>query len=155
MTKGKKLVVYLSLAFGNPYGDPWNAEIVTHWAKEMKKLGIEILSLADTVGLARPEDISSLFKVLIPELTGVEVGAHLHCRPDDWKTKLDAAFQQGCRRFDSALKGYGGCPMAGDSLTGNLATENLIQYLEEQNVKLHLDKEILASATLTAATVFS
>ncbi len=153
--KGKKLVVYLFVAFGNPYGDPWDAVIVSHWAQEMKKLGIEILSLADTVGLAKPDNISSLFKTLIPELKGMEVGAHLHCRPDDWKTKLDAAFQQGCRRFDGAMKGYGGCPMAGDSLTGNMATENLIQYLEEQNVNLHLNKEVLASATLIATTVFA
>lgn len=151
----KKLVVYLSMAFGNPYGDKWDAEIVANWAKVIADLGIEIISLADTVGLAKPADISYLFKYIRNELSQTEIGIHLHCRSNDWEEKVSAAFNGGCKRFDGALKGFGGCPMAGDTLTGNLATENLIQYLEKENVLLGLNKENLTLALLESEKVFS
>ena len=150
----KKLVVYLSMAFGNPYGDEWNAGIVTGWALKLQQMGIRTLSLADTVGVAKPADIADLFADLIPALGDVELGAHLHCRPDDWEKKLDAAYSNGCRRFDSAIKGYGGCPMASDNLTGNLATENLIQYLGKQGVSMSLDWVVLSEAMAASANVF-
>jgi hydroxymethylglutaryl-CoA lyase len=150
----KKLVVYLSMAFGNPYGDEWNAEIVSEWAQKLRQQGVEILSLADTVGLAKPADISYLLENVKPEIGNAELGIHLHCRPDDWQQKVSAAFDGGCKRFDSAMKGYGGCPMAADTLTGNLATENLIQYLEMQNVPLSLNKNALYLAMAAASGVF-
>ena len=150
----KKLVVYLSMAFGNPYGDEWNAGIVIKWSLALQQMGVEIISLADTVGMASPADISSLFASLVPQLKGVELGAHLHTRPDDWKNKVAAAYTNGCRRFDGAIKGFGGCPMAGDQLTGNLATENLVQYLREQNVSLPLNPGALDDAMLEAGNVF-
>jgi len=154
VNKKKKLVVYLSMAFGNPYGDAWSPEIVSHWAKVIHDQGVEIISLADTVGLAKAADISKIFTHLLNELKGVELGVHLHCRPDDWREKLGAAWQSGCRRFDSAIKGYGGCPMAGDTLTGNLATENLIQYLKEGNVSFSFDQNAFQSAMMASAGVF-
>lgn len=151
----KKLVVYLSMAFGNPYQDAWHPEIVIQWAEKISNNGVEIISLADTVGLAEPKDISSLFGDLIKELPQVEIGAHLHCKPNDWQQKVDAAFKSGCRRFDGAIKGYGGCPMAGDTLTGNLATELLIKYLDEQNVKLNINRIALSKALNSSTEIFN
>lgn len=151
----KELVVYISMGFGNPYGDDWNVDIVAHWARELvEKIGVRTLSLADTVGVGEPESIAYLFAGLIPEFRNVEFGAHLHTRPDNWREKLDAAHQNGCRRFDSAIKGYGGCPMAKDDLVGNMATENLINYFEEKGVVTGVDKELFLAAMQKAAEVF-
>ncbi|MFZ1693855.1 MAG: hydroxymethylglutaryl-CoA lyase, partial [Flavobacteriales bacterium] len=116
---GKELVVYISMAFGNPYGDPWSADVALHWINLLtSELGVRIIALSDTVGVARPGDISAMFSALVPALPAVEFGAHLHCTPDNWKAKTDAAWNAGCRRFDGAIKGYGGCPMAEDELVG-------------------------------------
>ena len=128
----KSLVVYLSMGFGNPYGDPWHADFVKHWVEELANLGIHTLSLADTVGTADPEDISYIFGHLIPAYPELEFGAHFHARPDQWEAKIAAAYDNGCRRFDAAANGYGGCPMAEDELVGNIATENLIAYFSKR-----------------------
>jgi hydroxymethylglutaryl-CoA lyase len=120
----KELVVYISMAFGNPYGDPWNAEVALHWTERLvNELGVRIIALSDTVGVARPEDIQSMFSALIPALPHVEFGAHLHCTPENWPVKTQAAWDAGCRRFDGAIKGYGGCPMAEDDLVGNWTSQ--------------------------------
>ncbi len=124
----KEVVAYLSMGFGNPYGDPWNVEIVANWTDILAKMGVKILSLSDTVGVASGEIISYLFSNLIPLYPEVEFGAHLHTNPNAWFEKVDAAFQAGCYRFDGAIKGFGGCPMAKDELTGNMPTEKLISY---------------------------
>ena len=129
----KRLVTYVSMGFGNPYGDVWNVDIVQTWVNRLADMGVRILSLSDTVGAAKPEDIAYLFKNLIPPYPDVEFGAHFHTRPDDWYEKIKAAWQHGCRRFDGALKGYGGCPMATDDLTGNMPMENLFSFVQEQD----------------------
>lgn len=141
-SKGKKLLVYLSMGFGNPYGDEWHNDLVLHWAKKLVDEGIEYISLADTVGIAAPEQIESLYSSLSENFKETTWGVHLHSTPDTWRHKIEAAFKGGCKRFDTALKGYGGCPMAKDELTGNIATENVISYLQEQGVDpgLNLDK---------------
>lgn len=128
--KNKDLVIYISMGFGNPYGEPWNAEIVIKWVRRLSAMGIKIIALSDTVGVSNPVNISSLFTQLIPEVKEVEFGAHLHSNPLTWLEKVEAAYQSGCKRFDSALKGIGGCPMANDDLVGNLATENLVSYFK-------------------------
>ncbi len=122
----KKLVIYISMGFGNPYGDEWNAEIAIKWVDELQKLGIKIFSLSDTVGVATPESITYLFENLIPKYPNLEFGAHLHTTYDTWQEKVDAAYNAGCRRFDGAFLGYGGCPMAADELVGNMPMENLL-----------------------------
>jgi hydroxymethylglutaryl-CoA lyase len=151
----KELVIYLSMGFGNPYGDEWNAEIVSNWAEKIQSVGVKIISLADTVGVAKPADIHSIFTHLIEQFNNVEFGAHLHCTPDNWMEKTDAAFKAGCNRFDAAIKGFGGCPMAEDKLTGNLATENLVKYLLENNVTLSLDMEKFNKCIFEAVQVFN
>ncbi len=130
----KQLVVYISMGFGNPYGDPWNVEICQNWVNKLTEEGIRIFALSDTIGVATPESITYLFENLIPPYPEVEFGAHFHTRPDEWHEKVDAAYKAGCRRFDGAIKGYGGCPMAKDDLTGNMPTENLMFYLEENKI---------------------
>lgn len=139
LNSGKELVVYISMAYGNPYGDEWNDEVVLNWILKLKNNGISKIALADTVGLAEAKDVSYLTAAVIREFPGLEVGAHLHCAPTNWREKVEAAFNAGCRHFDSAIKGYGGCPMAKDELVGNLATENLVQYLKEKNVETLID----------------
>lgn len=152
---GKELVVYISMAFGNPYGDPWNEEVALHWTDRLvKELGVRIIALSDTVGVAHPEDISAMFSALIPAMPQVEFGAHLHARPDNWKPKTDAAWNAGCRRFDGALKGYGGCPMAEDDLVGNLAMEHFVHHLEAQGIRTGLDLGQLERCVVRAAEVF-
>ncbi|HRD51516.1 MAG TPA: hydroxymethylglutaryl-CoA lyase [Flavobacteriales bacterium] len=154
-TAGKELVVYISMAFGNPYGDPWSAEVALHWVDRLtRELGVRIIALSDTVGVARPEDIASMFSALIPALPHVEFGAHLHCTPDNWKAKTDAAWNAGCRRFDGAIKGYGGCPMAEDELVGNLQMELFARSLDERGVSTGLDLEQLDRCVAEAARVF-
>ncbi|RMB60486.1 hydroxymethylglutaryl-CoA lyase [Dokdonia sinensis] len=126
--KGKELVVYISMGFGNPYGDPWNVDIVGEWTEKLNAMGVKILSLSDTVGTSNPENINYLFANLIPKYPDIEFGAHLHTTPTSWHEKVDAAYKAGCRRFDGAIQGFGGCPMAKDELTGNMPTEKLISY---------------------------
>ncbi|MCB9170100.1 MAG: hydroxymethylglutaryl-CoA lyase [Flavobacteriales bacterium] len=153
---GKELVVYISMAFGNPYGDPWNAEVALHWVDRLvKELGVGIIALSDTVGVAGPEDVGHLFNALVPAMPNIAFGAHLHCRPDNWKAKTQAAWDAGCRRFDGAIKGYGGCPMAEDELVGNLQTELFVRHLEEKGVRTGLDLVRLDAAVRAAAGVFS
>lgn len=128
----KEVVAYLSMGFGNPYGDPWNVEIVSEWTQKLSDMGVKILSLSDTVGSSTPEVIDYLFSNLIPQFPNIEFGAHLHTTPDKWHEKTDAAFKAGCRRFDGAIQGFGGCPMAKDELTGNMPTEKLLSYFTAQ-----------------------
>ena len=131
----KEVIAYLSMGFGNPYGDPWNVDIVAKWTDKLANLGVKILSLSDTVGTSTPEIISYLFSNLIPKYPNIEFGAHLHTTPDKWFEKVDAAYKAGCLRFDGAIQGFGGCPMATDQLTGNMPTEKLLSYFtaEKQN----------------------
>ena len=135
----KKLVVYLSMGFGNPYGEPWNYEIVEKWIDKLSDLKIQVISLSDTIGTAVPDDIFNIFSNIIPRYTQVEFGAHFHTRPDDWFKKIDSAFRAGCKRFDGAIQGFGGCPMAKDELTGNLPTEKLISYFNTLNKKTSIN----------------
>ncbi|GAA4955431.1 hydroxymethylglutaryl-CoA lyase [Algibacter agarivorans] len=124
----KEVVVYISMGFGNPYGDPWNVDIVGEWTEKLANMGVKILSLSDTVGTSNPESIDYLFSNLIPKYPNIEFGAHLHTTPASWFEKVDAAFKAGCNRFDGAIQGFGGCPMAKDELIGNMPTEKLLSY---------------------------
>ena len=151
----KELVVYLSMAFGNPYGDPWDVEIVGEWTERMHKMGIKILSLSDTIGSSTRENISYLFSNLIPAYPSVEFGAHLHTHPAAWHEKVDAAFTAGCLRFDGAIQGFGGCPMAKDEFTGNMPTEKLISYCTTQKVETNLNVLAYESAHNEALKLFS
>lgn len=151
---GKQLVVYISMGFGNPYGDPYSEEIVFEWVNRMVALDIQIISLADTVGLATPQQVYDITAYLEESLPGIEVGVHLHSTPSNWKEKLEAAVRAGCRRFDGALKGIGGCPMANDELVGNMNTEWMIDHLEGQGYQLHLDKEALENSLRIASEIF-
>jgi hydroxymethylglutaryl-CoA lyase len=125
---GKQLVVYLSMGFGNPYGDPWSAEVVLEWIERLKELGIKIFSLSDTIGVAEPRIITYLLQNLIPVYPDLEIGVHLHTQPGSWESKIAAAAEAGCQRFDGAILGYGGCPMADDKLVGNMPTENMLKF---------------------------
>ena len=154
MAHGKQLVVYISMGFGNPYGDPWNVEIVQRWVNRLASMGVSILQLSDTIGVASPESISYLFGNLIPDFPDVELGAHFHTVPHKWKEKVAAAFENGCRRFDGALKGYGGCPMAKDDLTGNMPTENMLYYFMDEGIETGVDMEAFHEAMALAASVF-
>lgn len=128
----KEVVVYISMGFGNPYGDPWNVEIVGEWTEKLSHMGVKILSLSDTVGTSNPESIDYLFSNLIPKYPNIEFGAHLHTTPSSWFEKVDAAYKAGCYRFDGAIQGFGGCPMAKDELIGNMPTEKLLSYFTTQ-----------------------
>jgi len=152
---GKTLVVYLSMGFGNPYGDAWSPEIVTNFSAQLAALGVRIVALSDTVGVSTPATIAPLFSALIPAFPTVEFGAHLHTTPTTWHEKVAAAYQAGCRRFDGAIGGFGGCPMAADELTGNMATENLLAFLAEEGVDSGLDRAALAAARSAATGVFA
>ncbi len=142
----KELVVYLSMAFGNPYGDEWSSNVVIDWTRRLANMGIKIIALSDTIGVSNPQNIAYLFSNIIPEFPQVEIGAHLHTTPDTWEEKIHAAYTNGCRRFDSAIKGYGGCPMAADKLTGNMPTENLLSYLDKNKIATGIDKSAFADA---------
>ena len=132
----KELVVYISMAFGNPYGDEWNSDIAIKWCKLLnEKIGIKILALSDTIGVSNPKNIAYMFNALVLELKNVEFGAHLHTTPNTYSEKLTAAYDSGCRRFDGALRGFGGCPMAKDELTGNMPTEKIVEWFEGCGVK--------------------
>jgi len=150
----KEVVTYLSMGFGNPYGDPWNVEIVGNWAERLAGMGVKILSLSDTVGTSTPEVIDYLFSNLIPKYPEIEFGAHLHTTPTKWHEKVDAAFRAGCRRFDGAIQGFGGCPMAKDELTGNMPTEKLLSYFTVEKVNSNLNPMAFESAYNEASKIF-
>jgi hydroxymethylglutaryl-CoA lyase len=149
----KEMVVYLSMGFGNPYGDAWSEEIVFKWAEKLVDLEIQILSLADTVGLATAEQVKKISAYLIKQLPQTEIGVHLHSTSLNWKEKAEAAYSAGCMRFDGALKGIGGCPMANDDLVGNMDTEKMISFFEIET-ELHLNKEALQKSLQLAAEIF-
>lgn len=144
----KEVVAYLSMGFGNPYGDPWNVEIVGEWTEKLAQMGVKILSLSDTVGSSTPEVISYLFGHLISKYPQIEFGAHLHTTPNRWFEKVDAAYRSGCRRFDGAIQGFGGCPMAKDDLTGNMPTEKLLSYFTTQ-------KEIMTTSPMSFESAYN
>ncbi len=149
----KELVVYVSMAFGNPYGDEWSSDVAIFWTKRLAQMGVKIIALSDTIGVSNPDNIKELFSKIIPEFPGVEIGAHLHTTPDTWEEKVHAAYLSGCKRFDSAIKGYGGCPMATDKLTGNMPTEKLLHYFNKHNIVTGVDENAFAEAMhLTAST---
>jgi len=150
----KKLVVYISMGFGNPYGDPYDEEIVFEWVNKLVAMDIEIISLADTVGLATPEQVYDMTSFLIESLPGTEIGVHLHSTPSNWKEKLEAAVKARCKRFDGALKGIGGCPMANDELVGNMNTELMIPWFEENKMIAPLNNEALAESIRIAGEIF-
>jgi hydroxymethylglutaryl-CoA lyase len=150
----KQLVVYISMAFGNPYGDEWSSDIVIKWTKTLAGLGVRTIALADTIGVSNPENISYLFSNIIPEFPHVEIGAHLHTTPATWEEKVKAAYDNGCKRFDSAIKGYGGCPMAKDELVGNMPTEKLLQWFDERGIDTGLDEDAFANAMHRASYTF-
>lgn len=151
----KTLVTYLSMGFGNPYGDPYSPEIVEEFSQKLVDMDIQIIALADTVGAADSASIQTLFNTLIPRFPQVEFGAHFHARPESIAEKLGAAYQAGCRRFDSALLGFGGCPMAKDDLVGNIATEGLKAFFQNQGEDLQVDEEKFGEALQAAHEVFS
>ncbi len=153
-TSGKEVVAYLSMGFGNPYGDPWNVDIVGEWTEKMAKMGVRILSLSDTIGSSTPEVIHYLFSNLIPKFPEIEFGAHLHTVPDKWFEKTDAAYKAGCRRFDGAIQGFGGCPMAKDELTGNMPTEKLLSYFTTQRADTNTRPMSFESAYNEATKLF-
>lgn len=150
----KEVVVYLSMGFGNPYGDPWNVEIVGEWTEKLSNMGVKILSLSDTVGSSTPEVIQYLFSHLIPKYPKIEFGAHLHSTPDKWFEKIDAAYNSGCRRFDGAIQGFGGCPMAKDVLTGNMPTEKLVSYFNSKKENTNIRAMSFESAYNEASKIF-
>ncbi|APG64403.1 hydroxymethylglutaryl-CoA lyase [Tenacibaculum todarodis] len=150
----KEVVAYLSMGFGNPYGDPWNVEIVGEWTEKLSKMGVKILSLSDTVGSSTPDVIDYLFSNLITQYPEIEFGAHLHTTPDKWHEKVDAAYKAGCLRFDGAIKGYGGCPMAKDDLTGNMPTEKLLSYFTTEKAETGIKPMSFESAYNKALEVF-
>jgi hydroxymethylglutaryl-CoA lyase len=152
--KSKELLVYLSMGFGNPYGDEWNVEIVQEWTAKLIEEDINIIALSDTVGIATREQISTIYPALCDTFPETEFGLHLHATPDKWHDKIEAAYNAGCHSFDSVLKGYGGCPMAADELTGNIATENLIIYLHSQNERLGLDMDKFRDAMEYSGKLF-
>tara|TARA_B100000768_G_C11276325_1_gene376155 strand:+ start:1342 stop:2196 length:855 start_codon:yes stop_codon:yes gene_type:complete len=150
----KEVVAYLSMGFGNPYGDPWNVDIVGEWTEKLSNMGVKILSLSDTIGSSTPDVIEYLFSNLIPSYPNIEFGAHLHTTPDSWHEKVNAAYNAGCHRFDGAIKGYGGCPMAKDELTGNMPTEKLISYFTEQKAITGIKPMSFESAYNQALQIF-
>jgi len=152
----KKLVVYISMAFGNPYGEKWHPDIAARWSEKLSiDMGVKILALSDTIGSSDKKSIHDLFSTLIPELPSVEFGAHLHTTPESWKEKVESAYLAGCRRFDGAIKGYGGCPMAKDELTGNMPTENMLTYFSKNTDEiLNIEEDKFAEAIEIASEIF-
>src|ERR1043165_155347 len=146
--RGKELVVYISMGFGNPYGDPYNAEIAIEWVGKLAALGIKTIAMSDTVGVAQQDTIDYLFRNLIPAFPEVSIGAHFHASAENWRMKIDTAYNAGCTRFDSAIKGIGGCPMAEDVLVGNIATENVLLWCEEHDIYPDINREALKEAMI-------
>lgn len=151
----KEMVVYISMAFGNPYNDVWNSDIVINWTKKLSEMGIKIIALADTIGCSTPDNITYLFSNLIPEFKNVQIGAHLHSTKAKAMEKIEAAYKSGCRSFDVAVHGFGGCPMAADDLTGNMATEDLIEYTQNNSIQLNLNVAELTKAYELSWKVFN
>ncbi|MFI2743992.1 hydroxymethylglutaryl-CoA lyase [Zhouia sp. PK063] len=154
LSSEKEVVAYLSMGFGNPYGDPWNVEIVAEWTEKLSEMGVKILSLSDTIGSSTPEIITYLFSNLIPQYPQIEFGAHLHTTPNSWFEKVDAAYHAGCKRFDGAIQGFGGCPMAKDELTGNMPTEKLLSYFTSSKGDTGLRAMSFESAYNEALKIF-
>jgi hydroxymethylglutaryl-CoA lyase len=150
----KELVIYISMAFGNPYGDVYDPVIVEHWVDRLQELGVNSISISDTIGVATPPIITDLYNVLYEDFPNIEFGSHFHTTPNTWLEKIEAAYENGCKRFDGAIKGFGGCPMAKDDLTGNMPTENLIQFFEEKGIPHGLNKAAFEEAYQLSAKVF-
>ncbi|WP_289063206.1 hydroxymethylglutaryl-CoA lyase [uncultured Zobellia sp.] len=152
---GKEVVTYISMGFGNPYGDPWDVDIVGEWTEKLSAMGAKILSLSDTVGSSTPEVIQYLFSQLIPRYPEIEFGAHLHTTPTKWHEKVDAAYKSGCRRFDGAVQGFGGCPMAKDELTGNMPTEKMLSYFTAEKADSGVNWMVFEAAYNKATELFT
>lgn len=152
---GKEVVTYISMGFGNPYGDPWSVEVVGEWTERLSEMGVKIISLSDTVGTSTPESITYLFSNLIPKYPHIEFGAHLHTTPTKWHEKVAAAYQSGCRRFDGAIQGFGGCPMAKDELTGNMPTEKMLSYFTAEKANTKVNAMVFEAAYNKATELFS
>ncbi|MCF8461162.1 MAG: hydroxymethylglutaryl-CoA lyase [Flavobacteriales bacterium] len=150
----KQLLMYLSMAFGNPYDEKWHPEIVAEWTQKMAELDIQLFMPSDTIGSSTAASITAVYSLLNKEFPKLEIGAHLHTTPDSWKEKLDAAWDSGCRRFDSALKGLGGCPMAKDDLTGNMPTERVLQFLEEKEIVSGINQDAWMEAMMLSGKTF-
>lgn len=151
---GKKLVIYISMAFGNPYGDPYSPQLAIDWVQQIVDLGIEVIAMSDTIGVANRADIQNIFSSLLPAFPQIEIGAHFHAHPNARIEKIQAAYEVGCTRFDSSIQGIGGCPMAKDKLVGNIATETVIQFFESKGVLPQLDMEAFGKAVKMATEVF-
>ena len=154
LKSGKKLVVYISMGFGNPYDDPFSEEIVFNWIEKLVELDVDIISLADTVGVAAPEQVYDMASFIIESLPGTEIGVHLHSHPDNRQQKLEAAIKAGCKRFDGAIKGFGGCPMANDELVGNMDTLSMLGLFEQQNLISGINKDALLESIMIAEEIF-
>jgi len=152
---GKEVVAYLSMGFGNPYGDPWNVEIVGEWTEKLSAMGVKILSLSDTVGTSTPDIIDYLFSNLIPKYPNIEFGAHLHTTPSKWHEKIDAAYKAGCYRYDGAIQGFGGCPMAKDELTGNMPSEKMLSYFNAAKADTNVKMTSFESSYNEASKIFN
>lgn len=150
----KSLVVYMSMAFGNPYGEHWHEDIVAKWGEKLSNLGVKIIALSDTIGVSNPDNIKPLFSLLIEEYPQIEWGAHLHTHLESWREKVEAAYNSGCRRFDGAIKGYGGCPMAKDDLVGNMPTEKLLSFTQEKKIETAINTLAFESAYNKAIDTF-
>lgn len=154
-SKNKKVVAYLSMGFGNPYGDPWSIDIVGEWTEKLSNMGVKILSLSDTVGSSTPDIITHLFSELITKYPSIEFGAHLHTTPTKWHEKVSAAYLAGCRRFDGAIQGFGGCPMAKDDLTGNMPTEKMLSYFTAEKAATNISPMSFESSYNEASKIFN
>ncbi|OWY19052.1 hydroxymethylglutaryl-CoA lyase [Sphingobacteriales bacterium TSM_CSS] len=154
LKKGRELVIYLSMGFGNPYGDVWDIAILEHWIDRFVTMGVDIISISDTVGVATPEQIAEIFRNVSYYFPAVEFGAHLHTELHNWLPKIDAAFRNGCKRFDGALKGFGGCPMAQSKLVGNMPTEYLVEYFKEERADFFINETAFELAKLLADSIF-
>lgn len=152
--RNKEMVVYISMGFGNPYGDEYNAEVAIKWVGQLAQLGIKTIAMADTVGVAQPDNIEYIYKSLIPEFTDINIGAHFHSTVETWEEKIQTAYDSGCLSFDSAIKGIGGCPMAEDELVGNIATERLVEWCQRKEIPLSLDMDAFNQSLLMASDVF-
>lgn len=151
---GKKFVLYLSMAFGNPYHDVYHPEIVAHWVDRLSTLGVERFSISDTIGAANPPLIQELFSILYEDFPDLKFGAHFHTTPESWEEKVSSAYEVGCKRFDGAIKGFGGCPMAKDDLTGNMPTEKMIEYFESKGISTGLNLEAFAESMIISQRIF-
>lgn len=155
LQKNKQLVIYISMGFGNPYGDPYNAEVALKWVNELQKLGVQIFAMSDTVGVSAPDNISYIFSNLQAEFSNLEFGAHFHSTKEKAVEKIEAALKSGCRQFDAAIGGIGGCPMAQDDLVGNLATEQLLNTLEQNGYAFSFNQEALMKAQVISSSIFN